>query len=215
MSPKPKRSLGKVTHVSLDLYEAGDQLLSEPTSVRGGQTATRSASTLPSDERIVRTSGWKKPTIQLAMLLGLERQGMLTIGGRRRLHKLMGTQPTAVCMAAYRRINISFDPSFVALARWVNRPQPLRQFTRKPQRRIGVGYRDKGSLPPYHTRGRSHPEPGSIFLGERMEYMWSLEPQVAFLVRDYGYLLTHLGDGWWIPDHRLRYLAVTRTLLTK
>jgi hypothetical protein len=156
-----------------------------------------------------------KPTIQLAMLLGLERQDSLTIGGRRRLHKMLASQPTLVQYAAFRRWQIATDPSFESLAIWVNRPIHLRAFNRKSKRRIGVGYRDKGATLRSHERFRRQSPDGILYLGERMEFLWTYPPEVSLLVQDYGYLFIHLGDGWWEPDYRLKSLMVVRRLLTK
>jgi len=142
----------------------------------------------------------------------LERLGNLTVGGRRRLHKMLASQSTSVQSAAISRSHISSDPTFWTFQNWVNRPTPLQKFRKKEKSRIGVGYRDKGSLPPIHTRGR-HEQPDAIYLGERKEYIWDLELKTALMVQDYGYLLNHLGDGWWVPDHRLRYLLAVRRLL--
>jgi hypothetical protein len=156
-----------------------------------------------------------KPTIQLAMLVGLERQNNLTIHGRRRLHKMLASQPTSVQFAAVSRSRIAFDHSFDQLAIWVNRPIHLRTFNRKAKRRIGVGYRDKGATLRSHERFRHQSPEGILYLGERMEFIWTYPPEVSLLVQDYGYLFNHLGDGWWEPDFRLKSLMVVRRLLTK
>jgi len=198
---------------NLDLYEAGDGMLRYNQLEMSRQTESRPTSI--SYEKLrqkVYKSGWEKPTIQLAMLIGLEREGILTIGGRRRLHKMLASQSTQVQNAAISRSHIPFNPSFWTLKEWVNRPFPFSRYIRKPKRRIGIGYRDKGSLPPIHTRGRNEPS-YSIYLGEKKEWIWDLEPRIALMVQDYGYLLNHLGNGWWEPDHRLRYLMVVRRLL--
>lgn len=216
--PVGKLPSGKVgTEMSLDLYEAGDQLYPQTDNVISSrQRWTRSASTLHGVRLKVVSSGWMKPTIQLAMLLWLERQDQLTIGGRRRLHKLLTSQSTAVQIAAVRRsYQLGNDPSFEMLAFWVNRPQTLRAYFRKEKRRIGVGYRDKGSTLPHDKQGRREGPDDAIFLGEHMEHIWSIKPvEVALLVQDYGHLFNHLSDGWWVPDHRLKALLVVRRLLT-
>jgi len=202
--------------LSIDLYEAGDRLLAQTDQLNmSRQTEPRSASISHYAElqQKVRRSGWLKPTIQLAMLIGLERRGQLTVGGKRRLHKMLSSQTTEVQHAAISRSYLAFDSTFNILRDWVNRPLSFQAFHKLEKRRIGVGYRDKGALPPYHTRGRNEPSPYTIYLGEKMEWVWDLEPKVALLVQDYGYLLNHIGSGWWEPDHRLRYLMVVRSLL--
>lgn len=213
---KVRQKVRKNTVVPLDLYDSGDQLA--PASLknkRDGQTASRPASTLPSSLPILAKSGWLKPTIQLAMLIGLRRQDLLTVGGERRFHRMLASQSTSVISAAHLRSEkISTDPSFDLLRQWVNRPFSFHQFHKKEKRRIGVGYRDKGTLPPSHRSGRNQRTEDSIWIGKHMEYIWTLRPDVALLVQDYGYLFHHEGDGWWVPDHRLRYLMIVRRLVS-
>lgn len=218
MSLPKKETSGKGGPVeSLDLYEAGDQLYPQTDTVLSSrQRWSRSASTLPDVRLKVVRSGWLKPTIQLAMLLWLERQDQLTVGGRRRLHRMLTSQSTSVQFAAFTRSEkLGNDPSFEMLAFWVNRPLSLRANFRKEKRRIGVGYRDKGTTLPHDKQGRREGPDDAIFLGEHMEFIWSLVPiEVALLVQDYGHLFNHLNDGWWVPDHRLKALLVVRRLLT-
>jgi hypothetical protein len=151
-------------------------------------------------------SGWTKPTIQLAAPLGMELDGTLSIGGLRRLSQLMASQPVDVIAAAvHRRERISSDPSFDVLRIWANRPCSVKPAKHSPERRrIGVGYRDKGSLLPSHLKGRQLPEENAIYLGEKKEWMTSLPQQLYIWVQEWGYLMHHLGDGWWAPDTRLR-----------
>lgn len=215
MSRQKSDSSGGKNTESLDLYEAGDQMFSVPKLQMVRQTWPHSASTLRDVRLKVSRSGWNKPTIQLAMLLGLERLDSLSIHGRRRLHKMLASQPTLVQYAAIRRSRIAFDPSFEQLAIWVNRPFHLKTFNRKSKRRIGVGYRDKGATLRSHEKFRNESPDGILYLGERKEFMWTYPPEVSLLVQDYGYLFNHLGDGWWEPDYRLKSLMVVRRLLTK
>jgi hypothetical protein len=151
-------------------------------------------------------SGWTKPTIQLAALLGMELEGSLSVGGARRLSQLLVSQPVDVIEAALlRRERISNDPSFDVLRAWANRPCSVKPAKHSPERRrIGVGYRDKGSLLPSHKKGRQLPDENAIYLGEKKEWMTSLPQQLYIWVQEWGYLMHHLGDGWWAPDIRLR-----------
>jgi hypothetical protein len=200
-----KAAKGEVSH--LDLIQEGDFSLNVTyLSKRERHTSSPSASTLPSVYQVVRKSGWTKTTIQLAALLGMELDGTLTIGGLRRLSRLMAFQPIEVIVAATnRRERISSDPAFDVLRAWVNRPCPVRHTPKRPEkRRIGVGYRDKGSMQPSHQRGRQLPEENAIYLGEKKEWITSLPQQLYIWVQDWGYLMHHLGDGWWAPDIRLR-----------
>jgi hypothetical protein len=196
---------GQVTH--LDLIQEGDFSLNVSyLSKRERHTSSPSNSTLPALFQVVKASGWTKPTIQLAALLGMELDGTLTIGGLRRLSRLMAFQPEVVIVAAIqRRERISSDPSFDVLRAWVNRPCSVKHSPRRPEkRRIGVGYRDKGSMQPSHLKGRNLPEENAIFLGEKKEWITSLPQQLFIWVQDWGYLMHHIGDGWWAPDIRLR-----------
>jgi hypothetical protein len=129
---------------------------------------------------------------------------------------MLTSQSTSVQFAAFTRSEkLGTDPSFEMLAFWVNRPLSLRANFRKEKRRIGVGYRDKGTTLPHDKQGRREGPDDAIFLGEHMEFIWSLVPiEVALLVQDYGHLFNHLNDGWWVPDHRLKALLVVRRLLT-
>jgi hypothetical protein len=191
----------------LDLLQEGDELLNATTlSKRERQTASPSTNTLPLIRQKIRASGWEKPTIQLAALLGMELKGSLTVGGLRRLSHLLASQPIDVISAAVRRQErISSDPSFDVLRFWANRPFSVKRSHRTPERRrIGVGYRDKGSLLPSHLKGRQLPEENAIFLGEKKEWISSLPQQLYIWVQEWGYLMHHLGDGWWAPDIRLR-----------
>jgi len=205
----PKTQAGqlqeKVTY--LDLLQEGDAHLNATTlSKMRKHTASPSSSTLPLLFQRVRESGWTKPTIQLAALLGMELEGSLTVGGMRRLSRLMASQPVEVIVAASRRQErISSDPSFDILRAWTNRPCSVKHSPHPPERRrIGVGYRDKGSLQPSHTKGRQLPDENAIYLGEKKEWMTSLPQQLYIWVQEWGYLMHHLGDGWWAPDIRLR-----------
>lgn len=206
----------KEIHKFLDLIEEGDELLDvRQTSRRGRQTESPSDSTLPDVRRKVRQSGWDKPTIQLAALLGMECQGSLSIGGMRRLKQMLASQPTPVIIAANsRKDKILLDPSFDMLRAWANRKCPVRQKRRTTEkRRIGVGYRDKGSLLPSHHRGRRQSEEFMFYLGERKEYIGTLPQELYIWVQNWSYLLHHLGDGWWAPDIRLRQHMLKVNLL--
>jgi hypothetical protein len=191
----------------LDLIQEGDAHLNATIlSKRERQTASPSTNTLPLIRQKVFASGWTKPTIQLAALLGMELEGSLSVGGARRLSQLLVSQPVDVIEAALlRRERISNDPSFDVLRAWANRPCSVKPAKHSPERRrIGVGYRDKGSLLPSHKKGRQLPDENAIYLGEKKEWMTSLPQQLYIWVQEWGYLMHHLGDGWWAPDIRLR-----------
>lgn len=207
MVANQKERLQSESILFLDLNQEGDGFLNASTfSKRERQTASPSTSTLPLIRSKVEKSGWTKPTIQLAALLGMEQDGLLTVGGMRRLSRLMASQPVDVIEAAIlRKQKIASDPSFEVLRVWVNRPCSVKRSPRTPERRrIGVGYRDKGSLLPSHLKGRKLPEKNLLFLGEKKEWISSLPQPLYIWVQHWGYLLHHIGDGWWAPDVRLQ-----------
>jgi len=187
----------------LDLYEVGDQLAPESFSSaeRIGQTATHSDRTLPDDYVKVVQSGWRKPSIQVGALLYLRSRGDLSLHGLRRLSKLLNTiQYLEIAAATRHEEKISKSPeSFEVLLRWVQRPTRLRKYNRAEKRRIGVGYRDKGSLPPSHSQKRVFGEQGLLYLGEEKEFLPSLAPFIARLAgcQNGALLFHHVSDGWW------------------
>jgi hypothetical protein len=203
LSRKAKANLEKGQSINFDLYEPGDGMYTS-FSLDGRAERNLATSTPPKDVMIkVFRSGWNKPTILLAMLLGLDQQDKLSIGGKRRLVRLLTSQSIDVQIAANSRSQIAYDPRFEVLAIWVNRPFHLRSFRKRSKRRIGVGYSDKGSSLPSHQRGRRE-HSDSIFIGEKREYLWNLNPETAMLIQDYGYLFNHISGGWWEPDIRLK-----------
>lgn len=181
-------------------------MLSLPIQSMVGQKGPHSANTqrINAAHSAIIRSGWTKPTIQLAMLLGLGVKGELEVGGLRRLYRLLTNSSVDVQEAAISRIQIANDSSFKELAIWVNRPMSFHAYKRKRKRRIGVGYRDKGALPPSHTKDRQRMRSDSTYLGKDKEVLWDLDLETALLIQDYGYLFTHQGGGWWEPDVRLR-----------
>jgi len=205
MDTSPKRARTKTvknTSYPLDLYEAGDNLA--PNSFvekRVGQTATHSDRILPSDYLKVVKSGWRKPSIQLGAILYLRDRGDLNLNGERRLHKLLKNISSEEISAAFRhKEKISkFPEAFGPLLRWCTRPLHFRPYHKKEKRRIGVGYRDKGSLPPSHSRHRVFGEQDLLYLGEEKEFLDLNHPVFAHLGRCLNgvLLFQHVSDGWW------------------
>jgi hypothetical protein len=147
----------------------------------------------------------------------MESQGTLTVGGMRRMSQMLTSQSTDVIAAAYRRSErISSDPSFDMLRQWANRPCPVRRTPKRSEkRRIGVGYRDKGSVLPSHKQGRRLPTEFQLYLGEKKEFIGTLPQALYVWVQDWSYLLHHLGDGWWAPDIRLRQHLLKANLIPR
>jgi hypothetical protein len=201
MTPNQRVVGRKTARESLDLYEAGDNLApNHLSSERIGQTVTHSDRTLPVVLSKVIASGWTKPSIQIGALLYLRGRGELNLHGLRRLHKLLKNVSSLEVTAASRHEErISKSPeSFGILFFWVTRPSHLRSYHRRQKRRIGVGYRDKGSLTPFHSRKRIFGEQNLFYLGEAMEFSSEIPQYLAHLVGVNGILLfRHVSDGWW------------------
>jgi hypothetical protein len=86
----------------------------------------------------------------------------------------------------------------------VNRPFHLpRKRKRSSQRRIGVGYHDKGHIRPFHQRGRQEREE-FLFLGKEKEFIYDQPLEVTKILLDYGYLFHPVGGGFWAPDVALQ-----------
>lgn len=226
MTPYTKPGIGvnkKARSYPLDLYEAGDQLAPDSFDLkRAGQTATHSDRTLPFDYQVVIRSGWRKPSIQLGALLYLRARGDLNLHGERRLHKLLrNISSQEISAALNHQVKISKNPkSFGALLRWSSRPLSFRPYFHKEKRRIGVGYRDKGSLPPSHSSHRSFGEANLLYLGENQEFLPALmsTPVYTSLARCLNGVLIfrHVSDGWWVPlTPYERFLNASRMLLRR
>lgn len=201
MTPNQRVDRRNTAGYPLDLYEVGDNLApNHLSSERIGQTVTHSDRTLPDSLSKVIASGWTKPSIQVGALLYLRRRGELNLHGLRRLYKLLRNISSLEVQASVRHEErISKSPeSFGVLLHWVTRPSHLRSYHRRQKRRIGVGYRDKGSLTPFHSRGRNFGEQNLFYLGEEKEYSSDISPFLSHLVGVNGILLfRHVSDGWW------------------
>jgi len=213
MSPKQKGVHRELVLRVLDLYENKDQLAPISFSAkRDGQTMTPSDRIQRSaDFQTVRKSGWMKPSFQVGALLLLREKGTLNLYGERRLHKLLNNiRYEEVYASISNKEKISNDPqAHGALLRWVCRPLYLASYNRKEKRRIGVGYRDKGSLPPSHLQGRNGVQE-VFFLGEKKEYLSDYHLKYFQLLGFNGYPpFHHLGGGWWRPlsfSERINFL---------
>lgn len=100
-----------------------------------------------------------KVSQQLGLLLWLHSSGKLTSRGRERLLHLQEKFPLETTLAAVqfairlrddKRLQLSMKHQAIELNRWNSRK--LRKFSE--QRRIGIGYRDKGTLADISSKGR-------------------------------------------------------------
>lgn len=217
MTPNQRVVGRKLARNPLDLYEVGDNLApNHLSSERIGQTVTHSDRTLPVLLSKVIASGWTKPSIQVGALLYLRSRGELNLHGLRRLHKLLRNISSLEVDASVRHEErISNSPeSFGILLTWVTRPSHLRSSHRRQKRRIGVGYRDKGSLTPFHSRKRIFGDQDLFYLGEEQEFSSGIPQYLSHLVGVNGILLfRHVSDGWWrILTPFERYLGAKRML---
>lgn len=96
---------------------------------------------------------------KIGLLLWMNKQELISEGGKERLLYLQRKASEEAIIAGIRfstrlsnerKLQADFYPHMVELNR---RPQS-RRFRKAEKRRIGVGYRDKGTLPDYSTRFR-------------------------------------------------------------
>jgi hypothetical protein len=100
-----------------------------------------------------------KRSQKIGILCWLASQGLLTLGGRERLLSLQsGASLEALLSAEKFAHRLSQDEKlqkdFIHAMRGLNSRPHSKTFRRKLVSRIGVGYRDKGTLPVFSTRER-------------------------------------------------------------
>jgi hypothetical protein len=100
----------------------------------------------------LRLVGALKLSQKVGLLLWLNREGLITIGGRERLLYLQAKASFEALEAGLRfarRLSESekLQSDFRHQMRELNRRPQSKHFRRSEARRIGVGYRDKGMLP--------------------------------------------------------------------
>lgn len=130
---------------------------------------------------------------QLYILLWLASTGEITSSGQRRLNRLLETSSPDEQLRAYAKaLSLSSD------IRWQRRLQSqirtVQSYFRAPRsrskfvkRRIGVGYRDKGQLRPFHLRGISDANRDAFLFQEDLP----------------SYLPTVRQKGWILPEEYL------------
>lgn len=100
-----------------------------------------------------------KKSQKLGILCWMASEGLLTLGGRKRLLQLQSSASIEALLSAERfaqrlsrekKLQLDFRHSMRAL----NRRPYSATFRRSEKRRIGVGYRDKGTLPVSGSRER-------------------------------------------------------------
>jgi hypothetical protein len=119
---------------------------------------TRLSNSTNNNSRGNSNSGGKlRLSLKLSLLLAAQEQGLLwEFGGQRRLRKLSQSQsPDLIEYSRYLSWLIRnnhdvhlFNRLWSQHGKWLNSyVRPLPEYRKIPKRRIGVGYRDKGSLP--------------------------------------------------------------------
>lgn len=111
-------------------------------------------------EKIRLIVGGLKRSQKIGLLCWLSSVGLLSLGGRERLLGLQSSASFEALAAAERfarrlatneKLQLDFRPAM----RWLNsRPSRTATFRRMEKRRIGIGYRDKGTLPTPSSRER-------------------------------------------------------------
>lgn len=96
---------------------------------------------------------------KVGILLWLNRQGLITLGGRERLLYLQAKASFEALEAGLkfaRRLSCErkLQTDFRHQMRELNRRPQSKRFRQSEARRIGVGYRDKGTLPGVSARAR-------------------------------------------------------------
>lgn len=96
---------------------------------------------------------------KIGLLLWLNQEGILSSGGKERLIYLQRDASEEALIAGIKfssrlkkevKLQSDFRPHMVEL----NRPVQSRRYRKKEARRIGVGYRDKGTLPDHSHKAR-------------------------------------------------------------
>lgn len=96
---------------------------------------------------------------KIGLLIWLNREGLLTIGGRERLLYLQAKASFEALEAGLRfarRLSVEkkLQSDFKHQMRELNRRPQSKHFRQSEARRIGIGYRDKGMLPEPSLRAR-------------------------------------------------------------
>lgn len=154
-----------------------------------------------------------KRSQKVGILVWLESIGCLTIGGRARLLQLQEGSSVEALQAAekfYLRLSESekLQKDFSHMARELNRRPRSATFRRAEKRRIGVGYRDKGTLPSSSSRGiRLANEASWVPTGEIPDFTMSAIQSIAPFVLsddgdhlDSGQLSQYLKPVWATPE---------------
>jgi len=111
--------------------------------------------------------GRLKLSQKIGLLIWLNREDLLTLGGRERLLYLQAKAPFEALEAGLqfaRRLSEEkkLQSDFRHQMRELNRRPQSRHFRQTEKRRIGVGYRDKGMLPDLSLKARRQAQEDSV-----------------------------------------------------
>jgi len=150
---------------------------------------------------------------KIGLLLWLESEGLITLGGRERLLYLQkGASEEAILSGVkfFSRLQKEekLSKDFKHALREINSRPTSRSFRTKALRRIGVGYRDKGTLPFSSSKARSEAIKDSWIPTEpMMDYSLSAIKSIApFCLSDDGMFLDsqaltqYLSPVWALPE---------------
>ena len=148
------RSLGITLRNAIEEQEKMDYLRSDYLS----ETEAKTEAEVPVPDRLLPKSKYQaivsklKLSQKIGLLLWLNRSGVLSLGGKQRLLYLQEKASFEAISAGVKfaerlSTNEKLQRDFMHAARELNRRPQSKRFRVAEKRRIGVGYRDKGTLP--------------------------------------------------------------------
>jgi hypothetical protein len=184
-----------------DLSELSeDDLFWDPDSVSAltDETLTRKMgqtylSRISYHRRQVRKTGPLKLSQQIGLLLWLNRHDLLSVRGEERLLFLQSKAPLGALDAGLKFvIRLEQEPKLRSdLYHWMvvlNCFPSTKRFRAFQARRMGIGYRDKGTLPSTSVAARREAETGA----------WVHQSQIPDSVRSLLFLQPSLSEGEWV-----------------
>jgi hypothetical protein len=155
--------------------------------------------------------GKLKLSQKIGILIWLNRENLLTLGGRERLLYLQAKASFEALEAGLkfaRRLSETkkLQSDFRHQMRELNRRPQSKRFRQTETRRIGVGYRDKGMLPPESLKARRRAQEDSFIP------RWILPEEVIEVIQNsVPSALTE--DGEWVDLSELSRTSGSRTNL--
>ena len=185
------RDLAELSETDLFWDPDSVSALADETLVRKmGQTYL---SRISYHRRQVRKAGPLKLSQQIGLLLWLNRKDLLSTKGEERLLFLQSKAPWGALDAGMKyAIRLESEPKLRSdQYHWMvvlNCFPSTRRFRAYQARRMGIGYRDKGTLPSTSTGARREAETGA----------WVHKEQLPETVRSLLFLQPSLSEGEWV-----------------